>query len=190
MLEGILLLRKCSDAETGCQERLCIPYPLRLDWMRSCAAWSSFWQPCPWQGGWNEAVFKVPCTVSHSVIRCHAQFLYWYSEAQYASVHEYVFCNNHWITRVGRSSSPTALLKHFSYNRSHSKASRGVLNIRSEGDSTISLGSLFQCSVTLIVKDFFLVFCGNSFVAAFIRCLCSVAERNLAPSTWLPHLDM
>ena len=39
--------------------------------------------------------------------------------------------------------------------------SRWVLNISREGDSTISLGSLFQCSVTLTVKNFFLMFIQN-----------------------------
>ena len=45
------------------------------------------------------------------------------------------------------------LLKQVPYCRSHSRQASGqVLNISGEGDSTISLGSLFQCSVILTVK--------------------------------------
>ena len=38
------------------------------------------------------------------------------------------------------------------YSRLHRTLSRWVLNISREGDSTTSLGSLFQCSVTLIFE--------------------------------------
>jgi len=38
------------------------------------------------------------------------------------------------------------------YSRLHRTLSRQVLNISREGDSTTSLGSLFQCSVTFRVK--------------------------------------
>jgi len=41
-------------------------------------------------------------------------------------------------------------------SRLHRTASRQVLNISREGDYTTSLGNLFQCSVTLRVKKFFL----------------------------------
>ena len=40
------------------------------------------------------------------------------------------------------------------YSRLHRTPSRRVLNISREGDSTTSLGSLFQCSVTLRGKKF------------------------------------
>jgi len=58
---------------------------------------------------------------------------------------------------VGRalcgSSSPTPLP-----NQGHlQQASRRVLDISREGDSTASIGSLFPCSVTLRVKKFLLV---------------------------------
>jgi len=43
------------------------------------------------------------------------------------------------------------------YSKLHSTLSRWVLNISREGESTTSLGSLFQCSVTLRGK-FFLIF--------------------------------
>ena len=41
------------------------------------------------------------------------------------------------------------LMKQVPYTRLYSNVSRWVLNISIEGDSTTSLGSLFQCSVTL-----------------------------------------
>ena len=44
------------------------------------------------------------------------------------------------------------------YSRLQRTLSRWVLNISREGDSTTSLGSLCQCSVTLRVKKFFLMF--------------------------------
>jgi len=47
------------------------------------------------------------------------------------------------------------------YSRLHRTLSRQVLNISKEGDSTASLGSLFQCSVTLRGKKFFLMFRWN-----------------------------
>ena len=34
--------------------------------------WSSGRCPCPWQGGWNEMIFKAPSNSNHSMIlRCH-----------------------------------------------------------------------------------------------------------------------
>ena len=47
------------------------------------------------------------------------------------------------------------------YSRLHRTLSRRVLNISREGDSTTSLGSLFQCSITLRGKKFFLMFRQN-----------------------------
>ena len=47
------------------------------------------------------------------------------------------------------------------YSMLHRKMSRWVLSISREGDSTASLGSLFQCFVTLTVKKFFLMFVWN-----------------------------
>jgi len=47
------------------------------------------------------------------------------------------------------------------YSRLHRTLSRRVLNISREAESTASLGSLFQCSVTLRVKKFFLMFRWN-----------------------------
>jgi len=47
------------------------------------------------------------------------------------------------------------------YSRLHRTLSRWVLNTAREGNSTTSLGSLFQCSVTLRGKKFFLMFRRN-----------------------------
>jgi len=47
------------------------------------------------------------------------------------------------------------------YSRLHRTLSRQVLNISREGDSTTSLGRLFQCSITLRVKKFFFVLSWN-----------------------------
>jgi len=43
------------------------------------------------------------------------------------------------------------------YSRLHRALSRGVLNISREGDSTTSLGSLFQCSITLMTLSCLLI---------------------------------
>ncbi|NXN59337.1 TESK2 kinase, partial [Rynchops niger] len=56
----------------------------------------------------------------------------------------------------------------------HRNASRQVLNISRDGDSTTSLGSLFQCSATLKVKKFVLMFRWNF--------LCSIINKNVALS--------
>jgi len=61
---------------------------------------------------------------------------------------------------VGRdlcgSFSPTPCRSRVTQSRLHSTAARQVWNISREGDSTASLGSLFQGSVTLRGKKFFL----------------------------------
>ena len=66
---------------------------------------------------------------------------------------------------VGRdlcgSPSPTPCPSRVTHSRLHSTASRRVWNISREGDSTASLGSLGQGSVTLRGKKFFLVFRRN-----------------------------
>ena len=49
-----------------------------------------------------------------------------------------------------KGSSPTPLLKQVPFNRLHMQASRQVLNISIEGYSSAYVGSLLQCSITLI----------------------------------------
>ena len=72
---------------------------------------------------------------------------------------------NHRMVRVGRdlcgSPSPTPCPSRVTQSRLHSTASRRGWNISREGDSTASLGSLGQCSVTLRGKKIFLLFRRN-----------------------------
>ena len=69
------------------------------------------------------------------------------------------------MVRVGRdlcgSSRPTPCPSRVTQSRLHSTASRRGWNISREGDSTTSLGSLDQGSVTLRGKKFFLIFSWN-----------------------------
>ena len=60
--------------------------------------------------------------------------------------------------RVWKGPTPA---KAVSYSRLHWKALRQLLNIPREGDTTTSLGNLFQCSTTLKVKKLFLMFIWN-----------------------------
>jgi len=69
------------------------------------------------------------------------------------------------------------------YSRLHRTWSRQVLNISREGDSTTSLGSLFQCSVTLRVKKFFLMFSWNLLCPLPLVLSLDTTEKSLAPSS-------
>ena len=75
-----------------------------------------------------------------------------------ATLNNFSFLPGYRITGVGRdlrrSSSPTPLLKQIPYNRSHRWASRWVLNISTEVDSTTFMGNLFHCSIILTRKFF------------------------------------
>jgi len=72
---------------------------------------------------------------------------------------------NHRMVGVGRdlcgSPSPTPCQSRVTQSRLHRTLFRRVLNISREGDSTASLGSLGQGSVTLRGKKFFLMFRWN-----------------------------
>ena len=75
------------------------------------------------------------------------------------------------------------------YSRLHRTLSRRVLNISREGDSTTPLGSLFQCSITLRGKKFFLIFSWNflcfslypllSFFPSYHACMVHVQDHTL-----------
>ena len=78
------------------------------------------------------------------------------------------------------SPSPTPHRSRVTYSRLHRTLSRWVLNISREGDSTTSLGSLVQGSVTLRVKKFFFLFRWNPTRA------CTTPDRNTQPQTG-PH---
>ena len=58
------------------------------------------------------------------------------------------------------------ILKQVPYSRLHRKVSRQLLNA-SRGDSTTSLGTPFQCLITLTVKGFFLIFSWNFLCSSF-----------------------
>lgn len=83
------------------------------------------------------------------------------------------------------------LLRQVPYSSSHRKASRWVLNISRDRNSTIFLSSLFQCSVTLTGKKFFLVFALELLVFQFLPLplilLLPVIKKSLPPSIWLTH---
>ena len=65
-----------------------------------------------------------------------------------------------------------------------------VLNISIEGDSTTSLGGLFQCSITLPVKKFFHMLVQNFLCSSFKPLLLDLSlcttEKSLASSICLP----
>jgi len=73
--------------------------------------------------------------------------------------------HNHRMVGVGNdlwgSPSPTPYRSRVTQSRLHRTLSRRVLNISREGDSTATLGSLGQCSITLRGKKFFLMFRRN-----------------------------
>ena len=92
---------------------------------------------------------------------------------------------NHRMVGVGRalwgSPSPTPCPSRVTQSRLHSTASRRGWNISREGDSTASLGSLGQGSITLRGKKFFLMF------SAFI-----LKQHSGQPSTaspWVPTAE-
>ena len=101
---------------------------------------------------------------------------------------------NHSMVGVGRdlcgSPSPTLCPRRVTHSRLHSTASRRGWNISREEDSTTSLGSLGQGSVTLRVKKFFLMFSWNflGFSLCPLPLVLSLGTtgKSLAPSSWPP----
>jgi len=79
------------------------------------------------------------------------------------------------------SPNPTLLLKQVHCSRLYRKASSWVLNISREDDSSTSLGSLFQFSVTRTVKEFSCMFLWNFLCCSFcplpLFCLCTPLKR-------------
>jgi len=114
-----------------------------------------------------------------------------------ASVESFTESRNHRMFGVGRdlwgSSSTTPCRSKVTQSRLHRTVSRQVFNISREGDSTTSLGSLCQCSVTLRGKKFFLMFSWN--FLCFSLCplplvlSLDTTEKSLplvAPTLWIP----
>ena len=95
---------------------------------------------------------------------------------------------------VGRdlcgSPSPPPCRSRVTHSRLHRTLSRWVWNISREGDSTASLGSLYQCSVILRGKKFFLMFSWNflCFSLCPLPLVLSLGTtgKSLAPSSWHP----
>ena len=89
-------------------------------------------------------------------------------------------------TSVGHPAQPSCRSR-VNHSRLHSTASSRVLSISREGDSTTSLGSLGQGSVTLRGKKFFLVFswsflCFSLCPLPLVLSL-GTTEQSLAPSS-------
>ena len=110
---------------------------------------------------------------------------------QEASLPFHRITQNDRMVGVGRdlcgSSSPTPCRSRVTQSRLHRTLSRRVLSISREGDSTTSLGSLRQGSVTLRVKKFFLMFrrnflCFSSCPLPLVLSL-GTTEKSLAPSS-------
>jgi len=81
----------------------------------------------------------------------------------------------------------TSCQSRVTHSRLHRTASRRVWNISREGDFTASLGSLFQGSVTLRAKKFFLMFrqkflCFSLCPLPLVLSL-GTTEKSLAPSS-------
>ena len=92
--------------------------------------------------------------------------------------HRITDCSGLEGTSVGHLAQPSCQSR-VTYSRLHRTLSRRVLNISREGVSTTSLGSLFQCSVTLRGKKFFLMFRQNFLCFS----LCPLPLANLALNT-------
>ena len=87
-------------------------------------------------------------------------------------------------TSVGHLVQPSCRSR-VTYSRLHRTLSRWVLNISREGDSTTSLGRLFQGSITLRGKKFFLMFrrnfLGFSLCPLPLVLSLGTTEKSLAP---------
>jgi len=101
---------------------------------------------------------------------------------------------NHRVTRVGgdlwRSLSSTPLLKQVPYSKLSRKASIRLMNISRERGYTTTLGSLFQCSVTLTIKKLSCIrvwknFSCCSFCPLHLALPLHTTEQSLASSIWL-----
>ena len=103
--------------------------------------------------------------------------------------HRITECSGLEGTPVGHLVQPPCRSR-VTYSGLHRTLSRRVLNISREGDSTTSLGSLFQCSVTLRGKKFFLGFSwsfpGFSLCPLPLVLSLGTTAKSLTPSPWPP----
>ena len=116
---------------------------------------------------------------------------WWEIDCALFSLYIYI-SQNHRISGVGtdlKRSSPTPLLKQVHHNRSHKQASRQVLDISIEGDSTTNPGNLFQCSVPFTTKKIFHMFIWNFLCSSFMLLLfvlsLHITKQKLASSICL-----
>lgn len=100
---------------------------------------------------------------------------------------------NYRTTEWTRLEGTTALLDRISLlQQGHPRlriVSRQILNISRKGDSTSSLGNLFQCSVTPRVKNFFLTFrwnflCMSSCPLCLVPLLGTTGSSSFAQVLW------
>ena len=103
-----------------------------------------------------------------------------------SAYHRITECSGLEVTSVGHPVQPPCRSR-VTYSRLHRNSSRRGLNISREGDSTTSPGNLFQGSVTLRGKKFFLMFRRNflCFSLCPLPLVLSLGstEKSLAPSS-------
>ena len=86
-------------------------------------------------------------------------------------------------TSVGHLVQPPCRSR-VTYSRLHKTTSRQVLNISREEDSTNSLGSPLQCSVTLRINKFFLLFCYSGYPISLVSFSTSLDFRIISLHCW------
>ena len=192
--------------ESKCKIEWLSQYVLRLGWSSACATWPA--SGCPLQN-WKTvtASFQWRCASDLSFIQLpifhevYRNFIYWWllplCEGELKLINRFKCLERitEWWglggTSVGHLVQPPCWSR-VTYSRLHKTLSKQVLNTSRVGDSANSLGSLFQCSVTLRVKKFFLMFRRNFIF--FSLCPLSLVlslgttEKSLAPSSWHPPL--